>query len=31
MILIVRQGDYPNLPSNGEGYIGVVYASKNEK
>jgi len=31
MILIVRQGDYPNLPSNGEGDIGVVYAFKNEK
>ena len=29
MILIVRQGDYPNLPSNGEGDIGVVYAFKN--
>lgn len=31
MILIVRRGDYPNLPSNGEGDIGVVYAFKNEK
>ena len=31
MILIVRQWDYPNLPSNGEGDIGVVYAFKNEK
>lgn len=31
MILIVRQGDYPNLPSNREGDIGVVYAFKNEK